>query len=65
MKEPNWPDCSEKDMWEYVATTLAHHGIETVMVGGSVVSVDTRGMYQSGDIDLVKSGTSHEEINGK
>ena len=62
MKEPDWENCSEKEMWEYVAIHLARVGVETVMVGGSVVSVYTNGLYQSGDIDLVKSGSSREEI---
>jgi predicted nucleotidyltransferase len=52
MKQPNWSKCTEKQMWEYVATHLAKRGVETVMVGGSVVSVYTDGLYQSGDIDL-------------
>ena len=53
MKIPNWKKCSEVELWEYVAAHLARRGIDTVMVGGSVVAVYTEGLYQSGDIALV------------
>lgn len=52
MKEPNWKSCSEKELWEYVATHLAKRGIATV-VGGAVVAIYSDGAYKSGDLDFV------------
>ena len=46
--------CSEKELWQYVAVHLKKHGIDTVLVGGSVVSVYTDGAYKSGDLDFIK-----------
>ena len=46
--------CTEKELWHYVAVHLKKHGIDTVLVGGSVVSIYTDGAYQSGDLDFVK-----------
>jgi hypothetical protein len=62
MRAPIWESCTEEDLWVDVATHLARNGVETVMVGGSVVSVYTEGLYQSGDIDLVQSGFSLERL---
>lgn len=53
MKEPNWATCSEKELWEYVATHLARKGISTILVGGAVVAVYSDGAYHSGDLDFV------------
>lgn len=54
MKEPIWEKCTEKEVWEYVATHLAKNGIDTVLVGGAVVAIYTEGLYRSGDLDLVQ-----------
>ncbi|MEO0453970.1 MAG: hypothetical protein AAFY98_07515 [Verrucomicrobiota bacterium] len=62
MKEPNWPSCSEKQLWEYVASYLASNGIQTVMVGGSVVAIYSNGLYQSGDIDLIQSDVTRATL---
>lgn len=61
MEEPNWKTCSEKELWEFVASHLATNGIDTVLVGGSVVSIYSGGLYQSGDIDLVYKNYSLKE----
>jgi len=53
VKEPNWSKCTEEELWEYVAAHLAKHGIDTVLVGGAVVSIYTEGAYRSGDLDFV------------
>lgn len=53
MKEPAWESCSEEELWKYVSSHLALNGIETVLVGGAVVSIYSEGAYQSGDLDLV------------
>ncbi len=54
MKEPDWKNCTEKQLWEYVATHLAKNGIDTILVGGAVVAIYTDGLYRSGDLDLVQ-----------
>ena len=53
MTAPDWAACSEEALWEYVASHLKSHGIDTVLVGGAVVAIYTGGIYRSGDLDLV------------
>ena len=45
--------CTEEELWHYVAVHLKKEGIDTVLVGGSVVSIYTDGAYKSGDLDFV------------
>lgn len=47
--------CSEEELWKFVASHLKRKGIDTVLVGGAVVSIYTKGAYKSGDLDLVKT----------
>ena len=47
--------CDEKELWEYVAVHLKKRGIDTVLVGGAVVSIYSNGAYHSGDLDFVKT----------
>ncbi len=47
-------NCSEEELWHFVAVYLKKNGIDTVLVGGAVVSIYTDGAYQSGDLDFVK-----------
>lgn len=56
MKEPNWEICTEEELWEYVGSELSANNINSVLVGGSVVSVYTKGAYRSGDLDMVLEG---------
>lgn len=53
MDEPDWKNCTEEDLWRYVAWHLEEAGIESVLVGGAVVAIYTEGIYRSGDLDLV------------
>jgi len=46
-------NCTEEELWKYVASHLKTQGIDTVLVGGAVVSIYTDGAYQSGDLDLI------------
>jgi hypothetical protein len=46
--------CTEEDLWKFIAVHLKKHDIDTVLVGGSVVSIYTDGAYHSGDLDFVK-----------
>lgn len=53
MEEPDWKNCTEEELWRYVAWHLEGAGIRSVLVGGAVVSIYTEGLYRSGDLDLV------------
>lgn len=54
--------CTETELWHYVAVHLKKKGIDTVLVGGAVVSVYTDGAYQSGDLDFVKLDLFTEKL---
>lgn len=45
--------CNEEELWKYVATHLKSKGIDTVLVGGAVVSIYSDGAYKSGDLDFI------------
>lgn len=45
--------CSEDELWRFVATHLKKKGIDTILVGGAVVSIYSEGAYRSGDLDFV------------
>jgi hypothetical protein len=53
MKTPNWKTCSEEELWKFVAFHLAASNIESVLVGGAVVAIYSKGAYHSGDLDLI------------
>lgn len=46
-------NCSEEELWKFVATHLKEKGIDTILVGGAVVSIYSDGAYKSGDLDFV------------
>lgn len=58
MKAPDWKNCTEEEVWKFVAWNLAKNGIDTILVGGAVAAIYSEGVYKSGDLDLVlkKSG---------
>ncbi|NCN27742.1 hypothetical protein GW915_09220 [bacterium] len=62
MKQPDWQSCSEKELWEFVASHLARKGINTVLVGGAVVSIYSDGAYRSGDLDFVLESIFNKEL---
>lgn len=51
--EIDFKNCSEEELWKYVAAHLKSKEIDTVLVGGAVVSIYTEGAYESGDLDLI------------
>jgi hypothetical protein len=53
MKEPSWDVATEEEVWKYVAYHLKLKGIDTILVGGAVVSIYSEGAYKSGDLDMV------------
>jgi hypothetical protein len=62
VKQPNWTNCTEEELWKYVATHLAKNGIDTLLVGGAVVAIYTEGAYRSGDLDFVLLGILNEKL---
>ncbi len=56
MKVPDLRSCTEEELWKYVGYHLSSAGIESVLVGGAVVAVYSKGAYRSGDLDFI-SGT--------
>ncbi len=55
MMKINFKTCTEEQLWKYVATYLKTKGIDTILVGGAVVSIYSEGVYKSGDLDFVLS----------
>ena len=53
MKVPKWEKCTEEDVWKYVAWHLAKKGIKTLLVGGAVAAIYSKGVYKSGDLDFI------------
>lgn len=49
----NFKTCTEEELWKYVAAHLKSRNIDTVLVGGAVVSIYTEGAYESGDLDFI------------
>lgn len=49
----DYQNCTEEQLWKYVGSHLKKNGIDTVLVGGAVVSVYTDGAYRSGDLDFI------------
>ncbi|XDD45948.1 hypothetical protein AB3N60_14700 [Leptospira sp. WS39.C2] len=54
MEEPNWLEVNEEELWKFVGWHLANQGIHSVLVGGAVVAIYSKGAYRSGDLDLVE-----------
>ena len=53
MKPFNWKTCTAEQLWKNVAWHLEKSGIDVVLVGGGVVSIYSKGIYESGDLDFV------------
>lgn len=49
----DFKNCSEEELWRYVAVHLKSKGIDAVLVGGAVVSIYSEGAYRSGDLDFI------------
>jgi hypothetical protein len=62
MTPPDWKNCTENELWRYVAWHLEGAGIGTVLVGGAVVSIYTGGLYRSGDLDLIPEDFARSRI---
>jgi hypothetical protein len=64
MNPPDWPQCTEEELWRYVAWHLEGAGIHSVLVGGAVVAIYTEGLYRSGDLDIVPDDFHRDRIQG-
>lgn len=62
MNPPDWSQCSEEDLWKYVAWHLEGEGIHSVLVGGAVVAIHTSGLYRSGDLDMVVDSVRRRDL---
>lgn len=49
----NFQNCTEKELWEFVAVELSKSGLKNVLVGGAVAAIYSEGIYKSGDLDFV------------
>ncbi len=38
--------CTEEELWKFFATHLQSKGIDTILVGGAVVSIYSDGLYK-------------------
>lgn len=55
-------NCTAEELWKYVAVNLKQKGIDTILVGGAVVSIYSEGIYQSGDLDFVLASLFTENL---
>jgi hypothetical protein len=53
VKPPELAVCTEEELWKFVAWHLAKNGIDTVLVGGAVAAIFSKGIYRSGDLDFI------------
>ena len=63
MKGLDWKSCSEEVLWKYVAWHLALAGVESVLVGGSVVAIYSKGAYRSGDLDFIVQDNDRVKVD--
>ena len=62
MKEPNWDNCTEEQLWKYVASHLSKNGFDTILVGGAVVAIYSEGAFRSGDLDFVQLSYRNDKL---
>ncbi len=62
MRKPNLKNCTEEQLWKYIGFHLSKAGIESVLVGGAVVAVYSKGAYRSGDLDFVSKAGTHAQV---
>ena len=58
----NFKTCTEEELWKYVASHLESKGLEVVLVGGAVVSIYSKGIYKSGDLDFIVTSLFKEKL---
>lgn len=60
--EIDFKKCSVEELWKYVSVNLEKRGFDIVLVGGAVVSIYSKGMYVSGDLDFVVRSFNKKEL---
>lgn len=50
---PDFATCTLEELWLHISSHLTKKGIPSVLVGGAVVTIYTKGAYVSGDLDFV------------
>lgn len=58
----NLANCTEEELWKFVGGHLNKNGIDAVLVGGSVVSIYSKGAYKSGDLDFIVLNLFKDEL---
>lgn len=56
-------NCTEEELWKYVATELTKNEVDVILVGGAVVSIYSEGAYRSGDLDFVINDFKREKLD--
>jgi len=59
----DFKNCTEEELWKYIATELFRNEIDVILVGGAVVSIYSEGAYRSGDLDFVKHDFTRDKLN--
>jgi hypothetical protein len=58
----NLINCTEEELWKYIASELSKHEVDVILVGGAVVSIYSKGAYRSGDLDFVINDFSRTKL---
>ncbi len=62
MRAIDFSNCSEEELWHYVGSHLSSNGFDAVLVGGAVVSIYSKGIYKSGDLDFIIQNLFKEKL---
>lgn len=60
--EIDFKTCTVEELWKYVSLNLEKKGFDVVLVGGAVVSIYSKGMYVSGDLDFIVRSFNKKEL---
>ncbi len=58
----DFKNCTEEELWKYVASHLEANGMDVVLVGGAVISIYSDGAYKSGDLDFIVRSIFKERL---
>lgn len=59
----DFKNCSEEELWKYIATELSKNDVDVILVGGAVVSIYSEGAYRSGNPDFVLNDFSRQKLD--
>lgn len=60
--EIDFKTCTVEEMWKFVSINLEKKGFDVVLVGGAVVSIYSKGIYVSGDLDFIVRSFNKKEL---